>query len=331
MNKKHIASIYAVAGQLDRLGHHRLADRLDKIAAEATMAFDSLYSGPSASWGYRSTFPMVMPGSIKQHFDGLAFSNDVNGLARYLKQQGVQDWQRDKVIKAISSDPDFQKNTVRLALIGTDPDDVGRVLKNKAEVERLISDLVGKDPDLRAAVQSAIDASPEMQAVKGVAGGTPALPDTDMDMLPDEDVLMVEEKPAARTLPEDSYRAMSNVEVGAPGSKTRSSPKGHALLDTLILSAISLLVGAAAMFGFSRSKDDKQLKADLEATVDLLNTVKDKADPVKRQKSLEYTAGKVKLLKSKLGQPGYMADSAQKSALDKLDTQLDNLIASLRG
>jgi len=103
MNK----DLIKLANDLDIMGYVKLANKIDNLLKLA----GALYDVPS-NWGNKDTFSLVRPEAIVQHYYDIANRKGTpEALQSYIVDNDVLDWQKEKVISAVTSDSRWSGNT----------------------------------------------------------------------------------------------------------------------------------------------------------------------------------------------------------------------------
>jgi hypothetical protein len=96
-----------LASDLDRMGYKKTANKVDDLLAKIAGLYDGFNE-----WGDKSRWYLVNDSSIAQDFyDFKSMKGTQSGLDSYLSSHNVADWQKEKVIRAITSDKRWSGNT----------------------------------------------------------------------------------------------------------------------------------------------------------------------------------------------------------------------------
>jgi len=314
MKKKHLEAIYKVANELDRRGYNNLADRLDKVAEDislselnqkgilSTAALDSGYHGPvniNGKWyahqmvnTTRAGFVEFVPLDVANtggHKVALTIWAEPHGTANV--SLAVTEVVSPQEVKVLTLNNEVCSGESRYAMSG-----------------RPTEAVMARNDSRFPAINSILERCIERTKMSPAAKDAPfANSRKQRYSVYDPDVYTLEE----------------------PHSTSGGSRKGFATLGSLLGIVVGLVASFAIAFAASPGPDDERLKNDTEALLELLKLAQAKPDLEKRRKTIEYASNKIKDLKRKIGQEGYVASTEQRSALDKLDSDLDKHISSL--
>lgn len=182
-------------------------------------------------------------------------------------------------------------------------------------------------------VKAAILSSPEFKAkIRELVGVGSASADRSMlDGSPAPSAVDVSPsavKQMAKELTDDPEIAAVIHEALAPSKALRTTPpplpkkmpRGFASVPAL---ALSFLTAGAVMLGLKDDDKDERLKTELDA-LEAIVKKQDGKDPATVRKIAEYALGKIKIIKSKIGEPGYQISSDQMNTLSQVESQLQD-------
>ena len=324
--KKFAQELYGIANQLDALGKRGLANRVDGIAeqlaksAAPTTTSYTTYDGRSV--------PMLISPEESDAIRGMGGNPGAVDANRRLVEEGIGFTARGELSPSAIKDGFRGPIEVDGRLFAYKYDGTG--MKDSVTLS-----------DLRNANIGIGDATASLPVIQDMAaGGQPItyavkpIPNGDARMWHlDGSVNDISQRTGgwfshlgddmkARYLSRMSrIPGMSMGDAASAAMRAIKAPKrGFATIPAL---ALSFMTAGAVMLGLKDDDKDERLKMELDALEAIVKR-QDGKDPATVRKIAEYALGKIKIIKSKIGEPGYQINSDQLNTLSQVESQLQD-------